>query len=137
MALPDSMIRLQRRENYRVLTPRCTIQVPAEATDAAQRLVFPVQNLSAGGLALIDDKLKLDATRGRQYTECELQLPGAQTFQASLRVMNSQDITLYDGRSARRIGCEFVNLGGATLALVQRYVSKVQRDQNAKMNGMA
>ncbi|MBK4736359.1 flagellar brake protein [Noviherbaspirillum pedocola] len=137
MTLPDSMIRLQRRENYRVLTPRCTIQMPAEGNDDARRLAFPVQNLSAGGVALIDDKLKINATRGHQYEECELQLPGTQSFHASLRVMNSQDITLYDGRVARRIGCEFVNLGGATLALVQRYVSKVQRDQNAKMNGMA
>lgn len=136
MPLPESMIRLQRRENYRVLTPRCTIQLSTELDDAPRRQVFAVQNLSAGGLALLDDKLALDTTRGKEYEDCELLLPGAQTLNATLRVMNSQEQRLYDGRSVRRVGCEFVNLGGATLALVQRYISKVQRDENAKLSGM-
>jgi c-di-GMP-binding flagellar brake protein YcgR len=136
MPLPDSMIRLQRRENYRVLTPRCTIQVAPERADAPPRLVFPVQNLSAGGLALIDSKLALDAVRGKAYENCEVQLPGVQSLVVTLRVMNSQDIMLYDGRNARRVGCEFANPSAATLALLQRYVSKVQRDENARLSGL-
>jgi c-di-GMP-binding flagellar brake protein YcgR len=136
MPLPDSMIRLQRRENYRVMTPRCTIQVAADEAEQSRRLVFPVQNLSAGGLALIDDKLALDITRGRQYDNCEILLPGMQSLNASLRVMNSQDITLRDGKITRRVGCEFISLAGATLALVQRYISKLQRDENAKLSGL-
>lgn len=131
--LPDTMIRLQRREHYRVLTPRCSIQIARE--DGPPPVSFAVQNVSAGGIALIDDHQLLDATQGREYLECELQLPGAQNVIVHLCVMNCCDLTLYNGRVARRLGCAFINPTAATLALVQRYVSKVERDQNARLHG--
>lgn len=131
--LPQTMVRLQRREYYRVLTPRCSIQIEQEG--GPPPVSFAVQNVSAGGIALIDDEKMLDATKGTEYTNCELMLPGAQSIIATLCVMNCCDITLYNGRMARRIGCAFVNPNAAMLALVQRYVSKLERDQNARLHG--
>jgi c-di-GMP-binding flagellar brake protein YcgR len=132
--LPDNMIRLQRREHYRVLSPRCSIQIAKE--DGPPPVSFAVQNVSAGGLALIDDQQLLDAGQGTEYTHCELQLPGAHNIIVHLCVMNCCELTLYNGRVARRLGCAFINPNAATLALVQRYVSKLERDQNARLNGM-
>jgi c-di-GMP-binding flagellar brake protein YcgR len=131
--LPQTMVRLQRREYYRVLTPRCSIQMEKEG--GPPPVSFTVQNVSAGGIALIDDEHVLDSTKGTEYTNCELLLPGAQSIIATLCVMNCCDMTLYNGRMARRIGCAFVNPNAAMLALVQRYVSKLERDQNARMHG--
>jgi c-di-GMP-binding flagellar brake protein YcgR len=130
--LPETMVRLQRREHYRVLTPRCSIQMEQEG--GPPPVSFAVQNVSAGGIALIDDEQVLDAGRGAEYGNCELMLPGAQSVIVTLCVMNCCDITLYNGRTARRIGCAFVNPNAAMLALVQRYVSKVERDQHARMH---
>jgi flagellar brake protein len=135
IALPDNMIRLQRREHYRVLSPRCSIQIAKE--DGPPPVSFAVQNVSAGGLALIDDHQLLEASPGAEYTHCELQLPGAQNIVVHLCVMNCCEMTLYNGRVARRLGCAFINPNAATLALVQRYVSKLERDQNARINGIA
>jgi c-di-GMP-binding flagellar brake protein YcgR len=135
IALPDTMIRLQRREHYRVLSPRCSIQIAKE--DGPPPVSFAVQNVSAGGLALIDDHQLLDANPGAEYSHCELQLPGAQNIVVHLCVMNCCELTLYNGRVARRLGCAFNNPNAATLALVQRYVSKRERDQNARINGIA
>lgn len=134
IALPDTMIRLQRREHYRVMSPRCSIQIAKE--DSPPPVSFAVQNVSAGGLALIDDQQLLDAGQGTEYTHCELQLPGAHNIIVHLCVMNCCELTLYNGRVARRLGCAFINPNAATLALVQRYVSKLERDQNARLNGM-
>lgn len=131
--LPETMVRLQRREYYRVMTPRCSIQMEKEG--GPPPVSFAVQNVSAGGIALIDDEQVLDASKGAEYSNCELLLPGAQIITASLCVMNCCDISLYNGRTARRIGCAFVNPNAAMLALVQRYVSNLERDQNARMNG--
>ena len=130
--LPQTMVRLQRREYYRVLTPRCSIQMEQEG--GPPPVSFAVQNVSAGGIALIDDEKVLDATKGAEYGNCELMLPGAQSVIATLCVMNCCDMTLYNGRMARRIGCAFVNPNAAMLALVQRYVSKLERDQNARLH---
>lgn len=135
IALPDTMIRLQRREHYRVLSPRCSIQISQEA--GPPPVSFAVQNVSAGGIALIDDQQLLDASQGAEYSHCELQLPGAQNIVVHLCVMNCCDLMLYNGRVARRLGCAFINPNAATLALVQRYVSKLERDQNARLNGTA
>ena len=132
--LPQTMVRLQRREYYRVLTPRCSIQMEQE--DGPPPVSFAVQNVSAGGIALIDDEQVLNSTKGTEYTDCELLLPGAQSIIATLCVMNCCDMTLFNGRLARRIGCAFVNPNAAMLALVQRYVSKLERDQNARMHGV-
>jgi c-di-GMP-binding flagellar brake protein YcgR len=131
--LPQTMVRLQRREYYRVLTPRCSIQMEHEG--GPPPVSFAVQNVSAGGIALIDDEQVLDSTKGTEYSNCELLLPGAQSIIATLCVMNCCDMTLFNGRTARRIGCAFVNPNAAMLALVQRYVSKLERDQNARMHG--
>jgi c-di-GMP-binding flagellar brake protein YcgR len=131
--LPQTMVRLQRREYYRVLTPRCSIQMEQEG--GPPPVSFTVQNVSAGGIALIDDEQVLDSTKGTEYTNCELLLPGAQSVITTLCVMNCCDMTLFNGRLARRIGCAFVNPNAAMLALVQRYVSKLERDQNARMHG--
>ena len=131
--IPETMVRLQRREYYRVLTPRCTIQMEHEG--GPPPVSFAVQNVSAGGIALIDDAHVLDAAKGTEYINCELSLPGAQMVLTTLCVMNCCDITLYNGRVARRLGCAFVNPSAAMLALVQRYVSKLERDQNARMHG--
>jgi c-di-GMP-binding flagellar brake protein YcgR len=130
--LPETMVRLQRREYYRVLTPRCSIQMEKEG--GPPPVSFAVQNVSAGGIALIDDEQVLDASKGAEYTNCELLLPGTQSVIATLCVMNCCDISLYNGRTARRIGCAFVNPNAAMLALVQRYVSKLERDQNARLH---
>jgi len=133
IALPDTMIRLQRREHYRVLSPRCSIQISHDA--GPPPVSFAVQNVSAGGLALMDDDQLLDATQGAEYNNCGLQLPGAQNIVVNLCVMNYCELTLYNGRVARRLGCAFINPSAATLALVQRYVSKLERDQNARLHG--
>lgn len=131
--IPETMVRLQRREYYRVLTPRCTIQMEHEG--GPPPVSFAVQNVSAGGIALIDDGHVLDGSKGAEYSNCELSLPGAQLVVISLCVMNCCDMTLYNGRVARRLGCAFVNPNAAMLALVQRYVSKLERDQNARIHG--
>ena len=131
--IPETMVRLQRREYYRVLTPRCTIQMEHEG--GPPPVSFAVQNVSAGGIALIDDAHVLDGSKGAEYINCELSLPGAQMVVISLCVMNCCDMTLYNGRVARRLGCAFVNPNAAMLALVQRYVSKLERDQNARIHG--
>ena len=102
--------------------------------DGPPPVSFAVQNVSAGGIALIDDEMALEPTKGAEYANCELMLPGAQSVIVTLCVMNCCDMTLFNGRMARRIGCAFVNPNAAMLALVQRYVSKLERDQNARLH---
>lgn len=136
-ALPASIVRLQRREYYRVVTPRCTMTITHKAGESAITITVPVQNVSAGGLAVIDEAKTLDDTLGRIYENCRISLPGGSPIVATLEIRNAQEITLANGKSVRRLGCLFIDLPKPMLATVQRYITKLEREQNTKSAGMA
>ena len=139
MAIPPSVIRLQRREYYRVQTPisnpvRCTLQIQHEL--GAESITVPLKNVSTGGVAIVDEKKILDNTIGLVYKDCQIHLPGNTTVITSLQVRNSQDVNLPNGRVVRRIGCLFIDLPKSMLTAIQRYITKLEREQNAKTSGL-
>jgi c-di-GMP-binding flagellar brake protein YcgR len=137
--IPLSVIRLQRREYYRVLTPRFVIGIPVAGGAVGMPMTANVivQNISAGGIGIVDDKKLLDQTIGRVYENCRIMLPGSAPIDATLEVRNSQEISVGGGKTIRRLGCLFVNMPKPTLAALQRYITKLEREQNAKATGMA
>jgi c-di-GMP-binding flagellar brake protein YcgR len=141
-AIPASLIRLQRREFYRVLTPianpvRCTITIPHEDEQETSTIVVALQNVSGGGIAVLDEKKQLDHTIGRIYKDCRIDLPGGTLVVATLQIRNSQEITLPNGKSIHRVGCLFIDLPKSMMSAVQRYITKLEREQNAKATGFS
>jgi c-di-GMP-binding flagellar brake protein YcgR len=139
MPIPPSVIRLQRREFYRVQTPisnpvRCTLQITHDL--GVENVTVPLKNVSTGGVAIVDEKKALDNTIGLVYKDCQIHLPGNTTVITSLQVRNSQDVTLPNGKVVRRIGCLFIDLPKSMLTAIQRYITKLEREQNAKTSGM-
>jgi c-di-GMP-binding flagellar brake protein YcgR len=138
--LPESLIRIQRREYYRVTIPRgnpvlCTFTPPGTETRPLDKpVMYNMLNISMGGVAVIDEQNILDDTPGAIYENCVLALPGG-SITVSLEIKNVAHIKLANGRSVRHIGCYFANISNAMLAVVQRYILKLERDQNAKMTG--
>lgn len=141
--IPASMVRLQRREHYRVPTPvaspvRCTITIPPdEHGHGGATVVVTLKDISGGGIGVIDDKKLVDNTVGRNYKDCRIDLPGTGSVVCTLQVRNSADLTLAGGRSIRKLGCMFVDLPNATMATIQRYITKLERERNAKATGLS
>ncbi len=136
--IPTNMIRLQRRENYRINTPlsnpiRCLI--PLEAGSEFDSAKFSLVDISCGGIAMLDERKILDNTIGKIYDNCQIDLPGIGKIDLILQVRNSQDLILLNGKTNRRIGCQFINVSSAILASVQRYIMKLERERNAKLTG--
>ena len=136
--IPTNMIRLQRRENYRINTPlsnpiRCLI--PLEAGSEFDSAKFSLVDISCGGIAMLDERKILDNTIGKIYDNCQIDLPGIGKIDLILQVKNSQDLILLNGKTNRRIGCQFINVSSAILASVQRYIMKLERERNAKLTG--
>lgn len=136
--IPASLIRLQRREYYRVNTPVsnpifCRIPLPA---GAGGNYAVTLVDISCGGIALLDDKKILDTTIGYEYPNCRIDLPGLGVVTVTLQIRNSQELTLFNGKTNRRLGCQFVDLSKAMLAAVQRYIMHLERERNAKITGL-
>lgn len=139
MPVPTSVIRLQRRENYRINTPvsmpiKCVI--PIETESGKQNQKFSLVDISCGGIAILDDRNLIDITIGTCYEFCQIDIPSIGLIDLTLEIRNSQELTLLNGKTTRRIGCAFVNLSSRTLTSVQRYIMKLERERNAKMTGM-
>jgi c-di-GMP-binding flagellar brake protein YcgR len=138
--LPQNLIRLQRREYYRVPVPlsmavRCEIPIQDDSGET-EMINVTLQNVSGGGIAIIDDKRRLDNTPGYIYKDCRITLPGNTVVVTSLQVKNSQDLTLPNGKGSRRIGCLFFELSKPMLTAIQRFITKLEREQNAKATGI-
>jgi len=138
--IPPTLIRLQRREYYRMATPvtnpvRALIPVPIDAGGGMG--VFPLHDISVGGIALLDARFQLGTAVGRVIEGCRIELPEIGPIATSLEIRNSLDLTLLNHKTTRRLGLQFVDISRGGLAAVQRYITKLERERNAKLAGLA
>lgn len=138
--LPDALLRLQRREYFRLVTPptqpvKCLIPI----TDKAGRHLVEasVLDISAGGIAIVSPPDGVPFRPGLSFESCSINLPDAGSLVATLEVRNVFDITLKNGVRVRRAGCQFTHLDASATKLIQRFIIRVERDMRANLSGMA
>lgn len=138
--LPETLLRLQRREFFRLSTPvanpvklSTTLYLADEST---LDIELPLVDISGGGVGLLitPDQAQY-FQRGDTLDQCQVVLPDEGVLVATLAVRNLIDITTRSGAHYFRVGCEFVKLSAARASLVQRYITRVERDRRARLNG--
>lgn len=137
--LPPTMVRLQRREFYRMNTPvsnpvRVTIPILDELGGGS--VVLPLSDISCGGVCVFDNKFVLGNTIGKNYENCRIDLPDVGVISTTLQVRNSIDMTLLNNKANRRLGCQFLDMSRASDAAVQRYITRLERERNARIAGL-
>jgi len=135
VSLPASMLRLQRREHYRVLLPvarSITCTVPVDEQDGVRRVDARLHDLSQGGVALIAAPGELPPRPGALYPHCRIVLPECGNLIVGLKVNHIIELTLLNAKTVLKLGCEFVRPSASALALVQRYLFKLEREQRAR-----
>ncbi|EJL84159.1 putative glycosyltransferase [Herbaspirillum sp. CF444] len=140
IAIPNSLVRLQRREYFRIATPiakplRCTFRVTRE-DGSFTTIVTLLNNISAGGVGITDEKKLLDTSLGRIYEDCSLEMTDNTVVTVKLQIRDCKEVKLTSGKTVNRFGCEFVDIPRAVLAAIQRFITKLEREQNAKASGM-
>jgi c-di-GMP-binding flagellar brake protein YcgR len=138
--IPPSLIRLQRREYFRIATPmtkpiKCTINMQRE-DGAIMPIVTVLYNISAGGVGLTDEKCILEGTIGHIYENCMLDLNDGPVIPVKLAVRGFKEVKLTTGKTVHRFGCEFIDIQRGALGAIQRFITKIERGQNAKASGM-
>jgi c-di-GMP-binding flagellar brake protein YcgR len=138
--IPDTLVRLQRREFYRMETPvtnpvRVVIPLPEELGGGSA--TFPLADISCGGIAFLDSQMKLgEHLTGKTIEGCRLDLPEIGPVVTGLEIRNTFDVTLLNNKTARRFGCMFVGISRGNLGNVQRYITKLERERNARLAGL-
>lgn len=140
--LPDALLRVQRREHYRLKTPivnpvKCMLPVPAELAYAKAELHLTLHDISIGGVSLVGYPLDLKLMPGMVFSGCRLDIPAVGSIWATLIVSNVFDVTLKNGNRSKRVGCRFVDLPSGDQMKIQRYITSVERERNAKLSGVS
>ncbi len=129
---PDALLRLQRREFFRLRVPMshnviCKINVAAPGTPP-RYYPLRVLDISSGGVAVMAPPHTLRLTEGQRFPDSQLVIPTAEPFTLTLEVRNVFHITNRSGQLVERIGCRFVDLPLNIYTALQRYIFTAQRE---------
>lgn len=136
--LPETLLRLQRREYYRLHTPitrPLMCQIPVAMTDGSVQIYeHNVIDISLGGLSLQVGDVPFEA--GQEWHDCTLDLPQIGVLTLTLRILNFYDIILRNGQRSQRAGCRFVDIPASAQNLIQRYIVRIERERKARESGL-
>lgn len=126
---PECMLRLQRRENFRVTpstrgAPRVELRHPAMPD---MTLSLRLLDVSIGGCALLLPHDVPELEPGSLIKAVRAQLDVDSSFDGALQLHH---ISHFDGAHApRRVGCSWHELAPAAERVLQRYILQVQKRQ--------
>jgi c-di-GMP-binding flagellar brake protein YcgR len=131
IALPDTLIKLQRREYFRVTTPiinplKCIVPMPDN-----RKVEVAIVDISIGGIGIILPPADTLIEPGATFQGCHLILPDIGNIIATMEIRNVFEVTLRNGLKTKRAGCQFIDLSANMQSMIQRYIIKVERDRRA------
>jgi c-di-GMP-binding flagellar brake protein YcgR len=135
MRLPDVLMRLQRRNDYRIRTSLAK-PITASFSDPARperRLSLRILNLSCGGVALIAGAGEPELAPGAVLENCRIDLPEVGVLTTTLAVQDAGVHREGVRMNLRRYGCRFVNLPPGMPSAIQRYITKLERERARRL----
>ncbi|SDI04212.1 flagellar brake protein [Propionivibrio dicarboxylicus] len=139
--LPDAVLRLQRREFFRLSTPIATPVIMSAIIQSPEgsplSVDIPLFDISGGGVGLMTDpEIAASFERGDPLADCRIQLPDEGLLVANMIVRNKFDVTTRSGGQFVRVGCEFTDTPQSRLNMVQRYITRIERERKARLSGL-
>lgn len=142
IAFPESLVRLQRREFFRLTTPIvkpviCKFEVPdVEDASVQQTLNLPLLDISIGGVGLlVNEALHPALEVGATFNGCQIDLPEVGKTNLTLQVKNVIPVHMKDGTVKHRVGMLFVNPSFGNAGLIHRYTFNLEREFCSKSWG--
>lgn len=142
LELPDQLLRIQRREFFRLAIPfstpvKCIIPIKPENPDNPDELPVvrevPLADISGGGIGLSCGEHENELLPGKVYQDCRILLPDIGTLIATIEVRNGINFTTHNNVTYKRVGCQFVRLDNQMNILLQRYITRLQSETLAQM----
>lgn len=129
--MPREVLRLQRREYYRLVTSvvnpvKCLINTGTGLMESV------VVDISIGGIGVLAYQEEGRLKAGEVYQGCRIALPGTGEFAVGLNVRTTFDITLRNGRLTHRAGCQFIDLPPSVETAIQRYIISIERERRKR-----
>lgn len=134
--VPDSLVRLQRREYYRTLLPKarppqCRIPVP-QPDGPLKIVVADLVDISGGGVGVTIPPDEPGFNVGAEFTNVRFDLPNVGNIAVAMRMVSDCDVSMSSGKTFKRAGFEFSKLAGPMRAMIQRYIIQVESERKSR-----
>lgn len=133
VTLPDHIIRLQRRDNFRIETPRVRPALFRGRLNGGS-LELPLHNLSVGGCCVTASQSIDGLETGKVFENCRLVLPEPEKVELSLgaEVRHLSEIEARAGARQWRVGLQFIGASAAAEIRIQRYIARIEHDRRER-----
>lgn len=134
LQLPKYVVRLQRRESFRIETPRAHPLLFHGRLPGGTLLSQPAHDISVAGIGLAGTNLPDGLFAGLQLPNCHFSLPEDDKelfFGATLRHLTEQPSRA--GFRQWRLGLQFDDLAPAAQNRIQRYIDRLERERRELM----
>ena len=125
--LPEKIVRVQRRDGYRVVTPVARPLLCHVTVKKGESLTLPIHDISVGGIGLTLHEVTKSLEAGSALQEVCVQLPEQGEVRCAARVCH---VTTHDTLAARpvtHVGLRLENPPHVMQARIQRYIGDLER----------
>lgn len=129
--LPSKVLRLQRRDAFRIETPRIRPLIFYGRLPEGGLLSLPAHDISVAGMGLTASALPDAVQPGLRLPTCHFSLPQDDNdllFAGTVRHVTEQESRL--GNRQWRVGLAFEDLPGTAEARIQRYITQIERERH-------
>ncbi len=128
LPLPDYLLRIQRRDYFRLFLPAGALKciVPLGGDPPRQR-ELSVRDISRGGIALYCEENDPDLQPGKIIPGCRIRLDEDHELTVGIQVRYISVTRLQSGGGRGCAGCGFTDLDGKMGILLQRYITQQQK----------
>lgn len=128
LAMPDAIVRLQRRENYRIAVPtRRSVRLTLDPAHPGLR-DLKLSDLSCGGASIALAGSLDDYPAGRVFERAHLTLDEEREFMLDVRVRHASAVRLSGAIGDLRLGVQFINTPAGFEPAVARLVNEIALD---------
>ena len=131
MALPAFIVRLQRRDGFRIATPRANPLRFFGRTPDGAALELPAFDISVTGIGLLAATPPEHLAPGMVLERCRFRLPDdSQDLHLAARVQHITEKEVRGGVRQWRVGMHFLDLPAGAEHRLQRYIARLERERH-------
>ncbi|MFC4159481.1 flagellar brake protein [Chitinimonas lacunae] len=127
---PADMIKLQRREFFRLETPVGKPLVCKLPHPSGRALDLTLHDISIGGIGLWYPGNAPNVEILDIFHNCQIDLATFGLISVSLEIRAKRRVTQRNGSTLTMLGCRFVNLPRQTENILQRYMAQLERERH-------
>ena len=130
VTLPTSMLRLQRREAFRLQLPSSKPYTCRVRRGSPQEIALPIYDISVGGLGIVvAEQLAFEPMEILENCWVDLRESGMLNVALEVRYIMAKDSR--NGKIHWHMGCRFVKPTPANETMIQRFMARIEVDRRA------